>query len=184
MKKILQKNHNSLRDTSRPIKKDEFGKKELEKTLNDMKEALESQDDGVALAAPQIGVNQRIFIVSWKVFAAMDGIDLENEEKYKEAKGKYEYKVFINPRITSTSKDKIPMEEGCLSVRPYFGIVDRHKKCKIDAYNENGKKIERGASGLLSQIFQHEIDHLNGILFTDRARDLKKLEGYLENNGE
>ena len=66
-------------------------------------------------------------------------------------------------------------DEGCLSVDTWYGKTKRAQKVTIRAYDENGKAIERGASGLLAQIFQHEIDHLNGVLFTDHATDLVQL---------
>ncbi|MFA6000113.1 MAG: peptide deformylase, partial [Candidatus Paceibacterota bacterium] len=82
--------------------------------------------------------------------------------------------VFINPKISKMSKDKEWLMEGCLSVRPLYGKTWRSKKATITAYDENGKKFVRGASGLLAQIFQHETDHLNGILFIDHAKEVRE----------
>ena len=130
-----------------------------------MTEALESQGDGVAIAAPQIGESLRIFVVSGK--------ELKNADK--NYKGSEDYLVFINPEIIKTSKEKQEVEEGCLSIRWKYGKVKRAKKVTLRAYDENGKVLERGASGLLSQIFQHEIDHLDGILFVDHATDIKDI---------
>ena len=84
--------------------------------------------------------------------------------------------VFINPEILKTSKNKAVFEEGCLSVRWLYGKVRRSQKTLVKAYNENGKLFTMGGSGLLSQAFQHEIDHLNGILFTDKATNLKEIK--------
>jgi peptide deformylase len=67
------------------------------------------------------------------------------------------------------------MEEGCLSVRYLYGKVRRSKKATIEAYNEHGKKFTAGASGILAQIFQHETDHLNGILFIDKAKQIEEI---------
>jgi peptide deformylase len=83
--------------------------------------------------------------------------------------------VFINPEILKASKKKSKMEEGCLSVRWLYGNVDRHEKITISAYDEKGEKKTFGAGGLLAQIFQHEIDHLEGILFIDKAENLRDL---------
>jgi peptide deformylase len=80
--------------------------------------------------------------------------------------------VFINPEILKLSKEKKEMEEGCLSVRWLYGKVKRSTRVSLRAYNEKGEKIERGASGLLAQIFQHETDHLNGTLFIDKAEQV------------
>ena len=83
--------------------------------------------------------------------------------------------IFINPKITKVSKTKQLLEEGCLSVRYVYGKVSRPEKVTIEAYDEDGKKFSRGFSGLLAQIVQHENDHLNGILFTDKAIDIQEI---------
>ena len=69
------------------------------------------------------------------------------------------------------------MEEGCLSVRDIYGKVKRYQKATISAYDENGKKFTMGGSGLLAQVFQHECDHLEGVLFIDKAISIEKLPG-------
>ena len=124
-----------------------------------MKEALASRDDGVAIAAPQIGVSLRIFVVSGKVFTK------EGEERKPD-------ETFINPVISKLSRNTENMEEGCLSVHGVFGTIKRHEKATVTAYNEEGKKVMKGGSGLLAQIFQHETDHLDGTLFVDKAHEL------------
>jgi peptide deformylase len=132
-----------------------------------MKKALATQGDGVAIAAPQIGVSLRIFVVAGKVFHPVwqaDGILPEGE--------KVEDLVYINPVITKLSKTKRWMHEGCLSVRPLWGEVERSINATVTAYDEHGHKFTRGAGGLLAHIFQHETDHLNGILFIDNARNV------------
>jgi peptide deformylase len=123
-----------------------------------------SQDDAVAVAAPQIGVPKRLFAVSGRIF--------DNFEKKENPRPDL---IFINPEIIKISKDKKVMTEGCLSVRYLYGKIRRASRATIRAYDEKGEKIERGASGLLAQIFQHETDHLNGILFTDSAKDLQDI---------
>jgi peptide deformylase len=123
---------------------------------------MSSQKDGVAIAAPQIGVPLQIFMVSGTLLKKAD-------RKYA---GDESNLVFINPRITKLSKEKKTMEEGCLSVRWLYGKVPRSTRSSIIALDLKGHKISRGASGLLAQIFQHECDHLNGILFTDKADEV------------
>ena len=137
----------------------------IKNILKEMSAALKSQDDGVALAAPQIGYSLRIFIVSRKILQS----DLP-------AQGKSAAKdlVFINPKISKLSRERAWVPEGCLSVRWLYGKTIRAKKATIAAYDEKGKKFTRGASGLLAQIFQHETDHLQGILFIDHAKDIKE----------
>ena len=162
MPKIVQKNDSVLRQTAREVEPGEFGTPELEQIIADMKTALESQPDGVAIAAPQIGQPLRIFVVSSRAWRYVKGTDSEPD------------KVFINPVITRQSKSKQKMEEGCLSVRWWYGHVTRSLKTRVEAYDESGRKFTYNGSGLISQIFQHEIDHLNGTLFIDKATDLRQ----------
>lgn len=161
--KIVQRNNPILRKIAKPVDFKKISHKELSEIIEDMKLALNSQDDGVAIAGPQIGVSLRIFMASHRVF--------EMTKKYKDTKDK----VFINPTITKSSKEKNEFEEGCLSVRWLYGKVKRSLKATVEAYDENGKKFHMGASGLLAQIFQHETDHLNGVLFTDKAKNLQEI---------
>lgn len=109
---------------------------------------------GLGLAAPQVGYSLRLFTVNV-------------ESKIY---------VFINPEIKDISAEKIPFEEGCLSVPKIWGPVVRPKKLTIKALDENGKPIKIRAKGLLARVIQHEMDHLNGILFIDRAEKLYKVE--------
>jgi len=160
MRKIVQIGNNTLREISHDVPVDEIKSTKIQKIISDMKNALASQDDGVAIAAPQIGVNLRIFVVSNKVFETADAKD----------------EVYINPKIIKRSRKKNKVEEGCLSVRGTFGNIVRHEKITIEARNENGDKITRGGSNLLAQIFQHETDHLDGVLFVDNATDLIDVE--------
>lgn len=159
---ILQQKDTILRKKAKMVDLSMIGSPELKKILNDMSMAMATQRDGVAIAAPQIGVPLQIFLVSGEVLSKAD----------KDYVGDKSDLVFINPKITKLSKDKKLVEEGCLSVRWLYGKVNRSIKASIIAINEKGEKIERGASGLLAQIFQHETDHLNGILFIDRANEV------------
>lgn len=168
MAKIIQIGDDRLRSVCEPIAFDELTSEETKKTLGAMTEALNSRDDGVAISAPQIGVTKRIFAVSSKIF----------DEDYlagKPQKTKYESIFFINPIITKKSKKMEIAEEGCLSIPNIFGKVARHKNVTVEAINEKGEKVSRGAGGLLARIFQHEIDHLDGILFIDKAVELKEI---------
>jgi len=160
----------------------------IKKILKEMSDALASQDDGVAIAAPQIGYSLRIFVVSSKVLKAGfperglsqgDGPrgsalrTLRDSDPVQRAPA-VKNLVFINPKISKLSREKEWVIEGCLSVRWLYGRTHRSKKATVTAYDKNAKKFTRGASGLLAQIFQHETDHLNGILFTDHAKDIKE----------
>lgn len=168
MVKIIQKNNPVLRQIAEKVPVSDIKTKKIQKILNDMSSALAAQDDGVAIAAPQIAIPLRIFIVSKKVEIMLRDL----EEAPIEVKNKIKDNVYINPEIIKISKTKQILDEGCLSVRPLFGKVKRSNKALVTAYDEHGKKFTRGGSGLLAQIFQHEIDHLNGILFIDTAEDI------------
>lgn len=187
MVEILQKDAPVLRDIAQPVTQDMFGTPGLAKVLKDMSTALASQDDGVAIAAPQIGVSLRIFSVAGDIFELMDpNLSDKMSEKSPNRKRLPDI-VFINPKIVKLSRDKEVMEEGCLSVRPLYGNTLRSKKARIRAQDVNGNVFELGGTGLLAQIFQHETDHLDGILFIDHATDLRDMpidkKGKRKSNG-
>lgn len=173
---ILQKDHKILRQKAAAVPLDKINGAKIKKIIADMKKALASQADGVAVAAPQIGAALRIFAVSGRVFDP----DFRRGEANQKKKTWPPDLVFINPRLVKLSKEKKWLLEGCLSVRPWWGEVRRSTRVVLEAYDETGRKITRGASGLLAQIFQHEADHLEGVLFIDKARNLKKDENLLK----
>lgn len=147
----------------------EIGSKKIKDILRRMEEMLAGNKEGVALAAPQIGEPLQIFIIA-DVF---QGESLETKDSPK----KKPPMIFINPIIKKISKKKQIVPEGCLSVEDVYGAIKRAEKLTVEAYDEKGKKFTRGASGLLAQIIQHEMDHLNGILFIDKAIKLEKITG-------
>lgn len=168
MKEIVQKETPVLRDIALDVPVDEITSPRIQKIISEMKESLASQEDGVAIAAPQIGYKLRIFVVSGKVAHLIkkpSEVVIENPADT----------VYINPVFTKLSKEKKLTEEGCLSVRYLYGKVRRSTKATLKAYNENGVRFTKGGSGLLAQIFQHEIDHLEGILFIDKAKNLQEI---------
>lgn len=170
MKKIVQKDNTVLREKAREVRADEFGTKELHAIIADMSKALAGEDDGVAIAAPQIGVSLRIFVLSPLLFKT------DNEDgPLISTRATNEPLVYINPRIVKMSKTTKWMDEGCLSVRWLYGRVRRATHATVEAQDEQGVHFTRGASGLLAHIFQHETDHLNGILFIDSAKDIKEI---------
>lgn len=172
MVEIIQSENPVLRKKAVEVPIADITKPKIKKIINDMVVALNSQDDGVAIAAPQIGVSLRIFVVSGRIFDEdfIRGKGSVEGDLYIKARNKNI--VFINPTIKKLSKDRKLMSEGCLSVRPIYGKVRRATRASVEAYDENGKKFTKDASGLLAHIFQHEIDHLEGVLFIDKAKDL------------
>ncbi len=135
--------------------------------IENLKKAIAENEEAVAVAAPQIGKSLRIFVVSEYVFSP------ENKEKKK---NDYGYLVFINPKILKKSREQKVLTEGCLSTANIYGTIKRSEKIKVEAYDENGKKFIKSGSGLFAQVIQHEMDHLEGVLFTDKAIALKKYE--------
>lgn len=162
MTKIVQRDHPVLHQPALPIAPAEIGSPEMKKLLVKMSATLAAEPDGIALAASQLGVGKRLFIVSPRIFG-------------KETSHQKKDLVFINPRLIKLAKKKVLMEEGCLSVRWLYGNVLRAEKASIEAQDEYGKKFTRHGTGLMAQIFQHELDHLNGVLFSERARDLREV---------
>lgn len=163
---IVQKGDPALRAVTTEVNPAEITSPAVQTIIKNMITALDSQDDGVAIAAPQIGETVRIFVISGKIFHPQYP-DIPKGEKIPP------HLIFINPKITKLSKTKKWVPEGCLSVRWLYGNVERSTKAEIRAYNEKGQVFTRGGSGLLAQIFQHETDHLDGVLFIDKAEDLE-----------
>ena len=161
--KLVQKDNPVLRKDAQAVAIADIQSEEIQAVIKEMKETLFTQDDGVAIAAPQIGYSLRIFVISRKMFTDDPAAGIDKDV------------AFINPVITRTSRKMEPMEEGCLSVRWWYGKVMRHTKATITAFDEEGRKFSLGGSGLLAQIFQHETDHLNGILFLDKAKELQEI---------
>lgn len=147
---ILTRDHPVLREKARPV---DAITKEIRTLITTMRKTMH-RAQGVGLAANQIGDNRAIFI-AW----------LEQE-----------FYAFINPKIIKTGKVKEIREEGCLSVPGFWGHVERPTDIVVEGLNQRGKKVKVKAKGLLAQIFQHEIDHLNGVLYIDKALALHKLE--------
>lgn len=167
--KILDRKDPILRKQAVPVADSEFGSTKLKKEIEAMKKALHGEDDGVAIAAPQIGISKRIFVVSGKILTMIRrGV---NEEELGE--DTMEDEIYINPEISKLSKKRTLLEEGCLSVRWLYGKVMRSDKARVRAYDFDGRPFSVDGSGLLAQIFQHEIDHLDGVLFIDKAEDIE-----------
>jgi peptide deformylase len=134
---------------------------EILKIIDDMKQATLMWEDsrqyeiGVALAAIQLDQLYRIFIVK---------NDFED-------KGNRDFTVFINPEITKLEGEIVEDFEGCLSIKDIYGRVPRYSKAKIKATDINGREFRVTAQGFLARVFQHEVDHTNGILFIDHIKD-------------
>ena len=141
-----------LKSVSKPVKQITG---EIKKLLNDMLETM-YKAPGIGLAAVQVGVPIRAVV-----------IDISRDEKKNPL-------LLINPKITWRSEETSIYEEGCLSIPNQFAEIERPASCKVEFLDLEDKKKEIKASGLLSTCLQHEVDHLNGILFVDYLSKLKK----------
>ncbi len=139
---------------------DKFTRKEITDLLNSMKRAMQ-EANGIGLSANQIGLTHKVFVA-----------------KVPETNGGYKSYAVFNPKIEKLGSNKMPFEEGCLSVPKTYGSVERPDKITISGLDRNGKPLKIKAWGLLARVFQHEIDHLNGILFIDKAKILHKVENH------
>ena len=173
MSGLVKQNHPALHSIASEVPVEEITAPHIQKILRDMRAALIGYTvegfNGVAIAAPQIGVPLRIFLV-------------HNTSTKKEERDLIPDLIAINPVITKLSKRHKIVGEGCLSVPEHYGAVDRSTNATIRAYDEHGKLYERGAGGLLAQIFQHEVDHLDGTLFVDRAEKVWHKDDMEEHN--
>mgnify|MGYP001573998159 FL=1 len=149
--KIIINPNPTLREKSVKIGKKKITSKEIQRLCLAMAKTMLNKD-GVGLAAPQIGENIRLCVVNTKNGAL----------------------TLINPKIIKKSWAREWGEEGCLSVPNVFGEVRRHKKITCNYTDKKGKKAKISAAGLLARVIQHEVDHLDGILFIDKARNIKK----------
>jgi peptide deformylase len=171
---IVQEGARVLREKAKPVAKKDIGGKELNAVIKKMKGALAGENFGVAIAAPQIGKSLRIFVIAGKAFLSDE--EKKGFEETDEGVDVPDDMVFINPELTRLSKKKKEMSEGCLSVRGKYGTVLRHEKASIKALDESGKPFIYHGSGLIAHIFQHECDHLDGILYIDKAVKLEEDE--------
>ncbi len=152
MSKALTVLHNpdqQLRAVSAPVAPDQVMSEAIQTLIEDLKITMRVEN-GIGIAAPQVGVLERVIIVDMNHLPT----------------------AFINPEIIESSFKLINSDEGCLSVPGTWGIVKRHRSVTVTALDSRGQTITLKASDLLATVFQHEIDHLNGILFIDRASSL------------
>ncbi len=152
LKDILIYPEKRLRKKSQTVEKIN---KKIQKLLDDLADTMYNAP-GVGLAAPQIGENVRVLVV--------DISTKEEENSLME---------LINPAITDSSGTQ-SSEEGCLSIPGYYGNITRKKKVTVEAVNRDGEKFKIEAEDILARVLQHEIDHLDGILFFDKMAKLKK----------
>lgn len=151
----------SLRERSKEVDPQMIGTPEFQAFLDILIDTMHVED-GVGIAAPQVGRNDRIFIVHEPTGA----------------------KAYINPEITKMSTTTQVSEEGCLSVPGVWGLVDRAKKISFRALDRHGRRVSFEAKGFIATVYQHELDHLDGILFIDKAKEIvkgsEKIKGFFK----
>ena len=143
---VLTYPNKALRNISQIVEIDEIKKESTLKLISDLKETM-GEENGVGIAAPQIGIQKQIIII-------------ETESGPK---------AFFNPKVIKHSLRKVESEEGCLSVPGVFGIVRRYRGITVQAYDEEAQEVTIEVKGFPAIVFQHEIDHLSGILFIDKV---------------
>lgn len=141
----------------------------LQTLIDDMIETMRDAP-GVGLAAPQVGLAERVIVVEYFEHEPKD----EEEEAEQELKKKVW--AMLNPEIVKTSAEKVMGVEGCLSIPGLVGEVERFEAIQVKGLNRRGQPMRVKAQGWLARIFQHEIDHLNGVVFTDIATKVWKPE--------
>ena len=138
---------------------------QLQLLIDDMIETMRDAP-GVGLAAPQIGQSIKLTVIETLAEVDEDGNEIEDSR---------DLYVITNPEIVSTSRALVDGIEGCLSIPGYLGEVERHESIRVRAQDRNGKKIKLRLDGWTARIFQHEIDHLNGVLYIDRLTGQENL---------
>lgn len=159
-----------LRRKAKPITKFD---KDLHSLIDDMIETMRDAP-GVGLAAPQVNISEQLIVVEYSEDEDEEEDDAEEAES-KPPKPKKLY-VMINPEIVKASEEKIMGVEGCLSIPGIQGEVERHEAVQVKGLNRYGKPQKLKVDGWMARIFQHEIDHLNGVLFTDLAARVWKFQ--------
>ena len=150
-----------LRKVSQPVAESEIGSKEIKKLIRDLFDTMENAN-GLGLAAPQIGVLKRIIVVGF-----------EDNKRYPSSGDKVEHQVLINPELKVLDGPIEGFWEGCLSVPGMRGLVERTQRISLKWYDEHQNHHEEIISGFPAVVFQHEYDHLDGILYVDRLKDTR-----------
>jgi peptide deformylase len=159
-----------LRRKAKPITKFD---KNLQTLIDDMIDTMRDAP-GVGLAAPQVNISEQLIVVEYAEHED-EGVENAEETESKPPKPKKLY-VMVNPEIVQASEEKVVGVEGCLSIPNIQGEVERNQAIQVKGLNRFGKPQKLKVDGWMARIFQHEIDHLNGVLFTDRAARVWKFQ--------
>ncbi|RPG49103.1 MAG: peptide deformylase [Gammaproteobacteria bacterium TMED1] len=163
IRKIIRMGHPNLRKIAQPYPQDQIGSGEFRDLIEDLRETL-MESGGIGLAAPQINVPYRLVVIDTKTSKSRYG-DLPT----------IPVTTYINPVVTVLDDNLAGVWEGCLSIPKIRGFVERPQNIRVDWIDETGLRKTLKAQGLLATVFQHEFDHLNGVLFIDRVQDKSKI---------
>ncbi len=165
VRSILRIGHPELRKKSAPVPVTEIRSAEMKKLIRDMFDTM-ADAGGIGLAAPQIGVLKRVVIVGF-----------DRSERYPELKDPIQRRILFNPEIEILKGPAVGFWEGCLSVPDMRGYVERIRKIRLKFYDENEEFHDEVIEGFDAVVYQHECDHLDGVLYVDRLKDPTKF-GY------
>lgn len=157
IREIVTDGHPTLRKVAKKVDPKEIVDPLFQQLIDDMFETMYAAP-GVGLAAPQVNVSKRLFVM-----------DVGEDDEHPDG-GEY---VVINPKI-ELAEDEVEMTEGCLSVPGYVGEIPRFSHVAVSGLDRNGHKIRLEGKGMFAQALQHEIDHLNGVLYIDKAKNVRK----------
>ena len=163
VRRIVYSNEPMLHEPSRRVRRVDV---DVERLIEDMIETMHAAN-GIGLAAIQIGVPERVVVVEVPVVH-------DDEAEVPDELPETELYVLINPEIVEASEERVEGIEGCLSVPGWAGEVDRHTAVTVEALNREGRPVRIQAEGLLARVFQHEVDHCEGVLFIDHIDDPDK----------
>ncbi len=173
---IVRLGHPALRTPAEPVPEADLGGVEIRRLIDDLVETMYAAE-GVGLAAPQVGIGLQLFVYDPATSGRGEG----------EAPGA---RAVVNPMISPEAGDLVYDWEGCLSIPDLRGLVPRHPAVRVRGFDRDGAPLDYPAEGFAARVVQHENDHLNGIVFLDRMRDLRSLafydewERYLVGEGE
>ncbi len=181
VREVLKMGHPTLRVKAELISQEELQSPDFKQLIQDMFETME-EEQGIGIAAPQVGISKQVAIV---------GIpnenprypELEEESKNSDEEDDFTILVVVNPKVTITDPETSGFWEGCLSVPGLKGYVERPKAIRVDYTDLEGKPQSIDADGFAATVFQHELDHLDGVLYVDKIADKTKLsfmDEYLE----
>lgn len=163
---IVQTGHPVLRTEARELTRDEIKSAEIQVLIELMRETMKAAP-GVGLAAPQIGESIKLTVIEDE---AGEKTKMSAEELNLRERCPVPFQVLINPILQPVGEEKVEFFEGCLSVSGFAAKVSRHRNVSVTALNEHGEEVSIKATGWYARILQHEIDHLNGILYIDRMQ--------------